>query len=259
MRNFMISKKATIVLIVIVLMFVSMGYSCGGGSSNPNRGFDVRLVVRFLRTGGGGYDLPSQGSVSGVFLYPTSQNTIGTITSFDVFVNHVRNIPGAKVPGRWRFSGHTLDPRCTTFFYLIERNVRIGETETFWCESYAPPFIASPENIDVNSAPSTITIIGDGLSADNGAPKIAIYDPSGNLLTSLSANTVNTEKGRLTISTPTNMSQNGNYLLIVHNVQADGSWQVVGVANILVTGNPTPDPPDLPDPCLSNLPACQYP
>lgn len=254
-------KKYSILLAVVIGMFVSMGFQCGGGGSNsdPSRGFDVQTVVRFLDPRGGGFERPTMAqNVNGFITANTSSNTIGFRTSFNIpTINNFANVRDAKVPARWSVTGFIFDFNCPRIV-TNEKSVGIGGSIKLACETFTSPMVASPDSINAASPPQGVQIGGEGFSNENGMPKVAIYNEFGQLKTVISTTSGNISKG-INIQLP-NLSSyyNGNYILVVNNINADGTWQVLGTAPIFIYGNVPPDPPDPPDPCLVQRPNCLY-
>jgi hypothetical protein len=247
-------KTVKIILTLLVMCFVSFGFRCGGGNtSDPSRGFDVETLVRFLRTGGGGFDRPASAqNVHGVFQGSTGTSSIGFRTNFDIpTMSAFANVRDAKVPANWFVSGFIFDLSCNGI-RTNQRNVGIGGTIKLICETFAPTATVTPETVDANAPPSNISIFSDAIfESAYGMPKVGIYDEFGNLKTIA---TTTFAKGGLKLITP-NLStfQNGNYFLVVNNLKADGSWEVIAIGSVFVFGNITPDPPN---PCFVQRPDC---
>lgn len=253
-------KKFNILLIGVIVMFVSLGFRCGGGNtSDPSRGFDVQAVVRFLDPRGGGFERPALAqNVNGFITANTSSTTIGFRTSFNIpTMNNFANVRDAKVPARWSVSGLIFDINCTRFVGN-EKNVGIGGSIKLACETFTFPMIASPNSIDADNPPQAVQIQGEGFSNEYGMPKVAIYNEFGQLKSVVSTTSGNIGKG-IDVQLPNLASYyNGNYIFVVNNVNADESWQVIGTATILIYGNEPPDFPNPPDPCVAQLPNCLY-
>ena len=242
-------------LIILLFAVTSVMFGCRGNSnpSDPNQGFTVQGVARVHNLQGTAYiDYATGGRFQGLFL--SGAGTFGSITSFDVnestFAYTAR---GAKVPGRWRLGlsrGFVLGSLCVSPV-VDERNVDLGSVETLRCFGGTSSFIAQPDSVDALNPPSTITITGSGIADTYGMPKVAVYDEYGNVGASVTATQLssqpNSDLQTLTFSA-SDLSQvyDGVYSISVSNVNADGSWSIVGGAIVSVYGNPPP-PPD-PDP-----------
>lgn len=252
-------KKSTkkITLLILVFAITSVMFGChGGSSSDPNQGFTVKGVARVYNLQGTQFiDYATSGRYQGLFL--SGAGTYGSLTSFDEYAGILYNARGAKVPGRWRIGlSRGFDAASLCVSPAVEEvNVSLGSVETIRCFGGTSIFVSQPDTVDAFNPPSTITITGSGIEDTYGMPKIAIYDEYGNVGASVTA--TQTLAGGIPHSGPGiealtfnagDLSQvyDGVYSITVSNVNADGSWAIVGGAIVSVYGNPPP-PPD-PDP-----------
>lgn len=226
----------------MALFFIGCGGGGGGNNQDPNRGFDVLILAN---------NIPTSGRVVGQF--QSGSGTYGSRTSFDEVTNGgVWRISSAKVPGTWRmaygpdFSGSSL---CLGV-QVVDRNVSLGSLEHLHCVPRFYSFTASPDTIDALNPPATVTFSGKGIENIHGMPTLAFYNEFGQVVASTTANQLLWENGEiegLTVNVP-DISEvyDGTYTIAVHNVQADGSWEIIGAAPITIYGNPPPPPPPPP-------------
>lgn len=244
-------NKIKYFLLVVLVLFVSLGFRCGGGSNDPMRGFDVESVVRYVDPRGGGFERPTQANnLNGFITANTSSNTVGTLMNFNIGIsNGYVNIRDAKVPARWLVGAFIFDLTCARGV-SNERDVGIGGKIKLACITNIPPMNASPDSIDGANPPQGIQITGgEGFSDEYGMPKVAIYNEFGQLKSVMSTTSASVSKG-IDMQLPNLATYySGRYLLVVNNINADGTWSVVGSAPINIYGNDPPDPPDPPTPC----------
>lgn len=206
---------------------------------NSNRGFDVRVIT----TNG----IQTIARVDGRYI--SGNSTAGTVSEFSnpsIFGVGFTNIPNARVPGVWRlttspgFSGASLCLGIET----VDRSESLGSQETLRCTPRFFSFTASPDVINASSPPATIDVTGNGSANLYGTPMIAFYDEFGNVVASGPANQLLYNNGSVSgvrVNT-SDLSQayDGTYTGLVHNVHADGTWEVIGAAAITIYGNPPP-------------------
>lgn len=246
-------KKVSLIIIVLVLSWTIVSCDDDGGVStpNPNAGFRV-LTYAGTPTA----FIPTAARVEGQFLQANGTTT-GTVESF------VRDhggvgyliIDGARVPARWRL---TLGPNvvgggslCLTFA-TTERNVSLNSEEWLFCPPRFFSFTASPNSINALNPPATITFSGKGVESVYGEPTLAFYNEFGYVIASTQVQPnqllwANGEIEGLQVSIP-DITQvyDGTYTVAVHNIRADGSWEVIGAATVTIYGNPPPPPPPPP-------------
>lgn len=246
-------KPTTMIGSMIMLAWVTMGAFCHNNTpSDPNAGFTVKGVARVYNQFQTAYiDYATSGRYEGVFLSGTS--TSGSMSNFDEPSGFSYTARGAKVPGRWRLRlsrGFDVGSLCAAPV-TDDRNVSLGSVETLYCFGGVRIFVAQPDTVDALNPPSTITLTGPGIEDTYGMPKVAIYDEYGNVGASVTATQFssqpNSDNRTLTFNAgDLSQAYDGTYSITVNNVNADGTWSIVGSAIISVYGNPPP-PPD-PDP-----------
>lgn len=250
-------KQLITIIFVFVLGFAIAACSDGGSStSDPNAGFKLETFA----VGPGGAIIPTGGRVQGQFLQANGTTT-GSVEFFSV--SHggaILLVSGARVPGRWRL---TLGPDfagasdlCLTFT-TVEKNMSLNSLEQLRCPGRFFGFTASPDSLDALNPPATVTFTGEGIKNVFGEPVLAFYNEFGVVVASTQTSSSQSICGGgeiqgVTVSVP-DISQvfDGIYTIVVHNVNADGSWEVIGAANVTIFGNPPPPSPPPPeeDPC----------
>lgn len=225
----------------------SLGCSGGGngnGTPDPNRGFYVQVTAA---------NIPSIARVQGQFL--SGSGTAGTLSSFDPLDTNgggFTQILNAKVPGTWRltyspgFSGGSLCIGILT----VDRNVSLGSFETLPCTPRFFSFTASPNVINALAPPPSVSFTGKGISNLNGTPMIAYYDEFGNVVASTPTNQLLYDSFGFVEGVSVNVpdltyAYDGEYTVAVHNVESNGTWEIIGAAPVTVYGNP---PPPMPTP-----------
>lgn len=238
-------KIANFVLLSAFACVTVFSTGCGGGGNNnppdPNRGFDVLVLAARI---------PTNARVQAAFL--NGSGTYGSITSFpaqETGGDGFLTFTGAKVPGTWRFLyGAGFEPSQCLGVDVTDRNVSLGSREELECVPRFYSFTASPNMIDALNPPTTITFTGKGIENLYGTPMLAFYDEFGNVVVSTPANQMLWNNGvieSLVVNVPSNINQayDGTYTVAVHNVNADGSWEIIGAAPVTIYGNPPPPPP----------------
>lgn len=250
-------KKTTLLIFVFTLIVATIGCGSGGGTpTDPNKGF---LVIGQAQV----YNIAQQTSL----IYPTGgryqgqflsgAGTYGSVDNFDVLESFsTYNVHAAKLPGTWRIS---LSGSIFTVGSLCrgagtkDVNVNLGSQETVICPGGNVAFLAQPESVDAFNPPSTVKIMGSGISDAYGMPTVAIYNEFGNVVASVSAAQTLADDGSVRPNQAvseiagiqfngTNLSQvyDGTYSITINNLNADGSWSIVGGAVVAVYGNPPP-------------------
>ena len=236
----------------------SVGCSSGGSGGNnqdPNRGFYVQVTAA---------NIPTIARVQGQF-QSGSGTTTGTVTSFaplEIGGAGFTPIPNAKVPGTWRltygpsiFGGSLCLTNAT-----VDRNVSLGSFETLPCLPRFYSFTASPNIIDALAPPSSIAFTGKGISSLNGTPMLAYYNEFGYVVASTPASQLNYNGSGIVDGISVNVpdlsnAYDGEYTVAVHNVEANGTWEIIGAAPVTIYGNPPPPmPTPTPNDCFSSPP-----
>ncbi len=252
-------KKILCVLLMATTIIGFAGCSGGGNNSDPNRGFDLEI---YAVSPFNGVRIQTGARLQGQLLASNSQTT-GTIDNFTQDINGVglTRITGAKAPGTWRFT-YPVSPIVPTLclgITVADRNVSRGQLVPLDCQGRAFfAFSASPDVIEYENPPTSLTLSGDGMENVQGNPAIALYDSQGTFISSTVPNSYiwnGTELEGVVVSlSDLSQAYNGIYTITVNNVNSDGSWDLVGAANISVFGYPPPPPPDGGDPCDPNSP-----
>lgn len=240
---------------IVVLVFALATFSCsgggGGGGSDPNAGF--KLATYAFSPVDPTVQIPTAGNVQGLFLSASGQTT-GTVTSFNHDFGGVGLlvIQGAKVPGIWRFrlAPDAVPGSLCLAPSIADYQMSLNSTQGLRCPGRFIGFEATPSSIDALNPPATITFTGKGLDDLYGNPTLAFYDEFGNVVAATQASQSLWSSGELTgieVAVP-DISQvyNGVYTIVVHNIQPDLSWEVVGAASVTIYGNPAPPPPPPP-------------
>lgn len=109
-------------------------------------------------------------------------------------------------------------------------------------------FLATPGEIDLGAGPppATFDITGDGMDATYATPVVRFYDQNQTMWLEVTA--VGTSPDGTWLQVPSYQVNfpEGTYAAVIYSMQADGTWNAVGGADISVF-NPPPPPP--PDPC----------
>ena len=232
-------------------------FGCGGGSGGNNQDPNTSFYVQVAAGG-----IPTVARVQGQF--QTGSGTFGNRDSFpplDVAGIGFTRIADAKVPGTWRLTyGPGLGGSLCLDSLTVDRNVSLGSFETLPCAPRYFSFTASPNSINALSPPATVTFTGKGISALSGIPVVAYYNEFGYVVASTPAtNLSNNSLGvvnRVSVSVPDlSNAYDGEYTVAVHNINPDGTWEVIGAAHITIYGNPVPPNPfPIPVPCEQQPP-----
>lgn len=240
-------KLRNIFALAVLACAISVAGCFHDDDSSSNGGFKVRTKVIYNAD----FSLLQGGNVDGQHLADRS-GASGSVYSFNVFTpsgtDQGTSVEGARAPARWRFNVNIP----ATCFPTEERDVDRGSTQTFECfGGFVGEFSASPNSIDVQVPPPTVTISGSDMSGAYGMPSVAYYDEFGYLVAETTATAMASDGSWIQANTPDLSSvYSGSYNVIVRNATADGAWNPAGVATIDVYGNDPPPPPDpQPDPC----------
>ena len=218
----------------------SIGCSGGGNNQDPNRGFDVLVTAA---------NIPTIARVQGQFL--NGSGNFGSQNTFNIQTNGgVARIPNLRVPGTWRFTyGPDIAvPSLCLGVQTVDRSVNLGSQVTLPCVPRFFSFTASPNTVDAFNPPATVDIGGNGSDTLYGTPMVATYNEFGNVVASTSATQLLYTDGSVSgvRFSASDLSQvyDGTYTIAVHNVRADGSWEMIGAAAVTIYGNPPPPPDD---------------
>jgi hypothetical protein len=240
--------------LVFILAWVSTATHCDDdppATPDPNAGFRIQT---FARSQTNNVVFPTAAQVFGQFLQPNGSTT-GTLESFNLSHSGVGQLiaSGAKVPATWRL---TIGPNipgggslCLTFA-TSDHNVSLNSLVELVCPGLFAGFTASPDSLDALNPPATITFSGKGLDNAFGEPALAFYDEYGYVVASTQATQslwVGDEIEGVAVTLP-DISQvyDGVYAIAIHNIKADGTWELVGGSHVTIYGNPPPPPPPPP-------------
>ncbi len=240
----------------VTLLFVGCSGGNGGGNNqDPNRGFDVQILAN---------NIPTVARVSGVFL--NGSGTFGSVTTFNnVETSGVgyTQIVNAKVPGTWRLTyGPSIFGGSLCLGVATEdQSANLGSLVRLNCVPRFYGFTASPETIDALNPPATISFSGKGIENLVGTPVLAYYDEFGNVVASSTSNQLlysNGEPESVSANVPNlSLVYDGVYTVAIHNINPNGTWELIGAATMTVYGNPPPPPTggggDDCDPSFPNL------
>lgn len=244
-------RKLTNKLFVLVLGLAICACGSGGGSgsgSDPNAGFKLSTYA-YSPIDTTVY-IPTAGNVQGQFI-SANGSTTGTISSFNNDFGGVGLlvVTGGKVPGLWQFrlapnfvpGSLCLAPTITNY------NMSLNDEKPLFCPGRFGGFTADPASINALTPPASVTFNGKGIDNSYGSPALAFYDEFGYVVASTQASQSlwnGASISGIVVDLP-NISQvyDGTYTVVVHNINADGSWEVIGAAPITIYGNPPPPPP----------------
>jgi len=155
------------------------------------------------------------------------------------------HISNGRIIALWTF--HRDGGHCGPLDFAFQ--VRDNMTCVLPCDLRGTRFTASPDSVDVNSPPGSITLGGSGLSTQYGMPVAEYYDEYGTFIGQQTASYVAGDGSWLQSPTP-NLSgvYSGVYTVVITNTDWDGSRIVVGTATLWLYGNDMPPPPPDPDP-----------
>jgi len=172
----------------------------------------------------------------------TIDTCTGTTDSFGLYP-----CPNRKIPAIWIFQ--ELSGPCFGKGNILEKTINPGDTVLILCILDFRQFFLTSDTMDVNSPPPAIEMTGVGMDSSYGMPVMQITDSDGNVVTSTSATAINGDGTWIQAPTPSiGNLYSGPYLVVVSNVQADGTLMRVGAAWMTLYGNDPPPPPPPPDP-----------
>ncbi len=102
---------------------------------------------------------------------------------------------------------------------------------------------ASPSNINLNAAPSSATISGQGLNAAYGMPQVKYFDGDGYMVGATTATWVSGDGTQMVAPVPDlSYAWSGTYQIVVTNMQSSGLYsETVGSAWVSCWGRDRPD------------------
>jgi len=169
-------------------------------------------------------------------------NATGSVTFFQAFTDSHAHyfVTSGRAPANW-FFGEANGP-CAGKVTNNSADIYPGQEDVECILDGILPFSVSPDTINGASPPGTMTVSGSGIDTTYGMPQVVIYDEAGSLMYASAADTIASDGSWATFSQVPAL-YNGNYLVIVQNVQSDGSLANLGDGVLGVFGNPLP-PPD---------------
>ncbi len=259
--------RKPILALLIAIAVAAVG--CGGGPSLPPA------------TEGGGWILETlvidSGIVStapGVTVRGEWQKDLigaaGDPSTFTVVTNvlGLAALGSARAPATWKVTwlsgggqGNLCDGQSST------DDIALNSIELFVCTIFrfgtgasvstsasASAFSFLPNPLDISAPPGTVTITGQGFTAQYGMPLVRYFDLSGNLLGQSNAQSVAPDGTWIQAPTQDVSSlPSGTYVGFLYDANASGGWDFLGTVPVTVVA-PTPPPPPPPDdgcnPCL---------
>jgi hypothetical protein len=156
------------------------------------------------------------------------------------------DVPNGRIIAVWTFQRDGGHCGPLQFSFVVKDN----QTNELPCDLRGIRFTASPDSIDANSPPATITLTGSSLTTQYGMPSVEYYDEYGTFIGQVGASSVADDGSWLQAATPGFYGvYSGAYTVVITNTDWDGSRNVVGTAIVSVYGNDPPPPDPLPDPC----------
>lgn len=213
------------------------GNNGGGNNQDPNRGFFVSV------TAGG---IPTVAKVDGQFI--GGSGNFGSMNTFNLttFGAGFTQAPNTRVPGTWRmtYGPQPGMPSLCLGYLTTDRNVSLGSMETLPCMPRFFSFTASPDTIDATNPPATVMFSGKGIDSLYGTPMLAFYNEFGRIAVTTPADEMLYGGGQTSgvlVSVPDlTLAYDGTYTVALHNINQDGSWELIGAAPITIYGNPAP-------------------
>lgn len=260
-------RKIKSVLLFVALISSALAAGCGGGNSgDPNAGFSVQTfhTIRSIDQFGNvvqQFDVPQSATLSGQHLSDRS-GASGSVFSFGPARTGTQSgaplnkytATGARAPARWRIVSNL-----PSLFFCAplqsDFDVNRGGSVNYRCRSdrFVVTFFVSPDYVDAQNPPGTMTISGSGISTAYGMPVVTAYDEIGNYAGQEVATAVAGDGSWLTINTPSGLTvYNTTYTLSVENVMPDGTQEPAGLAFVHVYNVSQYEPPP-PDPCGGGL------
>ena len=226
------------------LLLVMM--SCGGGSSSGLFEVVTETVVNGLNQLDPNVQIQGNANPGSCPINTTGITAFGIGQVVRTDSHGVFQVNNAAIGCQWNI-GRTPTAGCPlgTFVSVFMQN---GEIVHLFSCAKAHTFLANPNEIDLTAGPppATFDITGDGMDATYATPIVRFYDQ--NLTLWLEVTAVGTSADGTWLQVPSYQINfpDGMYAAVVYSMQADGTWNAVGGADITVF-NPPPPPP--PDPC----------
>jgi len=244
-------KTKNYLLLIVALASVFAGAGCRRDNPIPDPGY--RITSYFQVIDGWGFPVSTRKDPDKLFeadlvsSQPGAPGSVGFWTRRTNLLAEVDILDGIA-PGDWFIA--SLDGVCqgTGFQTFIQR----GQNKNISCRVPEHPFFffASPDYIDVDYPPASVTINGSGIDSSAGMPTVEYWDQYGYLVAQQQASQVAADGTWISGPTP-DLSQvySGNYLLRIRS--ATGA--VLGDAAVQIFKFEPPPPPPQEDPCYQNL------
>lgn len=246
-------NKQKLMLLCTALLCASVIAGCGGGGGGntpPQSGFKAQ-GEGYVQNAGGGFTFLKPVNIQGDWLFDNG-SAVGNTLHFGpiLCIGGPCQISDGRVPARWRIIPGVFGECTGILLSPLDQDVSAGQTVTGKCLIPGILFLnASPSSIDLQAPPATVDLTGGGFSAAYGMPRIEYYDQNtGAFVASTIASSVAPDGAWLQSNTPDLSSVfSGTYNIVVSNLNADGSAQLVGVATVDAWGRdgvyvPPPDP-----------------
>ena len=233
---------ASVFLVVLATIGDTCGGSGGGSSTANSSGFAIQTLEvddtmlgypitlpapNIYVTGNRQYDLPgATGTI--VFIPGWYTNSVGYL-----YVTY------GRAPANWRFAEG--NGPCAGKTSVNSSDVYPGATVNLDCTTGSAPAPGSitPSSFNGASPPATITLVASGFDATYAAPQAWIYDAAGNVMYQTPVDTMSGDGTSVSFSSVPAL-YTGTYLVVIRNVQADGSLVPAGAAQLDVYGNDAP-------------------
>jgi hypothetical protein len=243
-------KTKNHLLLIVALLSVLTSAACRRDNPIPDPGY--RITSYFQIIDSWGFAIVTRKDPDKLFdaeLVASQPGAPGSVGFWTRRTNALAelDILDGIAPGDWFIA--SLDGVCqgTGFQTFIQR----GQNKNISCRVPEHPFFffASPDYIDVDSPPSSVTISGSGIDTSSGMPTVEYWDQNGYLVAQQQASQVAADGTWLSGPTP-DLSQvySGNYLLRIRSA----TGEVIGDAAVQVFRFEPPPPPPDEDPCSLN-------
>ena len=239
-------NKHKLFLLSAVVLLASLMMGCDD-DDEPQTGFSARGEMYVQAAVPGGLLFVTLTNVQGFWQFDNG-SAMGNTKNFSSCCGTF-HVADGRVPARWRiFAGPPGCGQLTNPNMDVSANqTKVAQCLTF---GFIFPFAASPDSIDLQSQPSTMSMTGSGLTTTYGMPRLAYMDPyTGNLIAATTATSVSGDGTWLQANVPDlSALYSGSYTVFVSNVLADGSLEYVGAASVTAYGRdyefyPPPPPP----------------
>jgi hypothetical protein len=218
---------------------------CSGGGSQSQTGFRASGEA-YVQLVGGGFFFNNLTTVRGNWQFDNGA-ALGNTRTFQECCGP-RSIPDGRVPARWTITAG-VPGECIG--QLTNPNVDITANDSVTAKCLIPgiifPFIMSPGSVDLQAPPGSMEMSGSGLETAYGMPRIEYRDPYTGALVAVTTATEVRKGSSLTMTTPDlSAVYSGTYNVVVSNVLADGSFEIVGGATVDAYGRDyeyVPPPP----------------